>query len=275
MASRRVGTSNWKDDPVAEMRDAAGAPSGRKKFSQEKWRQILAASAETFAAKGYEATTIRDIAESVGMLGGSLYYYIDTKEDLLYALIDDFHRVGMEEVAAAEAEVIEAGQGDQPLAVLRAVCARHAEVNAHSRVLSAVFYNDFRHLGDERKQHIVESRRRHQHRIEQLVGECQKAGLIRRDLDPHRTALAMLAMLNSPSSWHHVEKDRSTPGVGEFLSTLLIDGLAVRPGNERRPAKQAAARKSATKPATRKAAASAAASPVVPLPARAKNRSKT
>ena len=53
------------------------------KKSGDRWAQILEASARIFSTKGYEATTIRDIAEDVGMLAGSLYYYIDTKEDLL------------------------------------------------------------------------------------------------------------------------------------------------------------------------------------------------
>ena len=211
---------------MADTRGAGGSSSGRKKFSQDKWRQILQASAETFAAKGYEATTIRDIAESVGMLGGSLYYYIATKEDLLYELIDDFHRVGMEGVAAAEAEVVEAGQGDDPLVMLRAVCQRHAEINARSRTLSAVFYNDFRYLGAERKQHIVESRRQHQRRIESLLSQCQEAGVVRAELDPRLTALAMLAALNSTNAWYDAEHGASTDGIGQFLASLLIDGIA-------------------------------------------------
>lgn len=205
-----------------------GAPSSRRKINEQKWNQILEAAAETFAAKGYEATTIRDIATAVGMLGGSLYYYIDTKEDLLFALIDDFHRVGMEGVAAAEEEAVAAGHADDPLAMLRAVCARHAEINARSRTLSAVFYNNFHHLGDERKQHIVESRRRHQHRIEELVLACQKTGELRTDIDPRVTALAMLSLLNATNTWYHPEKDRSDQPIGDLLAGILIDGLATR-----------------------------------------------
>lgn len=213
------------------MAGTGGAPSAGRKINEQKWHQILEAAGETFAAKGYEATTIRDIAKAVGMLGGSLYYYIDTKEDLLYALIDDFHRVGMEGVAAAEAEAVAAGHAGDPLAVLRAVCARHAEINASSRTLSAVFYNNFGHLGDERKQHIVDSRRRHQHRIEELVEACQQAGEIRADIDPRVTALAMLSLLNATNTWYHPEKDHSARPIGEFLASILIEGLATRPAS--------------------------------------------
>lgn len=222
-----------------------GASPGRGKISQDTWRRILDAAAQTFAVKGYEATRIRDIAESVGMLGGSLYYYIDTKEDLLYALIDDFHRVGMEEVDRAEREAAAAGHANDPLATLRAVCERHAEVNAQSGTLSAVFYNDFRHLSGERKQHIVESRRRHQHRIEELLDSCQRSGKIRGGVDTRLTALAMLSLLNATNTWYHPEKDTSGESIGRFLSGLLIDGLAVRDATVEAPTPKATTRPTA------------------------------
>ncbi len=257
------------------MADARSAPRGRRKFNEEKWRQILEAAAETFAAKGYEATTIRDIAEAVGMLGGSLYYYIDTKEDLLYEIIDDFHRVGMEEVAAAEVEAAAAGHADDPLAMLRAVCVRHAEVNARSRTLSAVFYNDFRHLGDERKQHIVDSRRKHQQRLEELLIACQQAGVVRDDIDPRLTALAMLSLLNATNTWYHPEKDTSSRPIGELLASLLIDGLAVPQAKQAGPARAGRASTAAKKasPATR-VAKKPAAQTVVPLSAAARRKAR-
>jgi AcrR family transcriptional regulator len=225
---------------------AANARPAKRKFNEKKWREILDAAATTFAAKGYDATTIRDIADAVGMLGGSLYYYIDTKEDLLYALIDDFHRMGMEEVEDAEQEAAAAGHADDPLATLRAVCIRHAEVNVRSRTLSAVFYNDFRHLDAERKQHIVESRRRHQHRIEELIAACQAAGEIRRDVQPRLTALAMLSLLNSTNTWYHPEMDTSSRSIGDFLAGLLIDGLAISPPPTTAPTGKTATRSAKT-----------------------------
>lgn len=211
---------------LAASSGATGAARGKRKFNEEKWQQILEAAAATFAAKGYEATSIRDVADAVGMLGGSLYYYIKTKEDLLFALIDDFHRVGMEGVQKAEEEAVAAGYGGDPLAMLRAVCVRHAEINLRSRTLSAVFYNDFRHLSDERKKHIVESRRSHQHRIEELIALAQEAGEVSKDLDPRLTALAMLSLLNATNTWYQPDKDTWGQPIPDFLASLLIDGLA-------------------------------------------------
>jgi AcrR family transcriptional regulator len=50
--------------------------------------EILAAAGTLFREKGYHATSVRDIAESVGLLKGSLYHYIRSKEELLARLFD-------------------------------------------------------------------------------------------------------------------------------------------------------------------------------------------
>ena len=50
--------------------------------------EILAAAGSLFREKGYHATSVRDIAESVGLLKGSLYHYIRSKEELLARLFD-------------------------------------------------------------------------------------------------------------------------------------------------------------------------------------------
>lgn len=48
---------------------------------------ILAVSAELFAKHGFQKTTVRDIADSAGVLSGSLYYYFESKEDIADALL--------------------------------------------------------------------------------------------------------------------------------------------------------------------------------------------
>ena len=45
-------------------------------------QEVIEAAARVFHEKGYESTSIQDIAEAVGILKGSLYYYIRSKEDL-------------------------------------------------------------------------------------------------------------------------------------------------------------------------------------------------
>src|SRR5947207_409360 len=76
------------DDPEGATISIQAAPSRPPRRRQQ---EILEAAARVFHEKGYESTSIQDIADEVGILKGSLYYYIRSKEDLLYEIIRDIH----------------------------------------------------------------------------------------------------------------------------------------------------------------------------------------
>lgn len=50
--------------------------------------EVLDAAIEVFYRKGYSATSVQDLAERVGVLKGSLYHYMDSKEDLLFRIFE-------------------------------------------------------------------------------------------------------------------------------------------------------------------------------------------
>src|SRR3954451_11837461 len=81
-------------------------------------RQIIDAATRIFQERGYDATTIQAIADDVGILKGSLYYYIETKEDLLFRISEEVHMGLAANLDTAEAE------GD-PLERLRTFIASH------------------------------------------------------------------------------------------------------------------------------------------------------
>ncbi len=62
---------------------------------EERWPELLEVATDVFSEKGCEAASLQDIAERLGMLKGSLYYYINSKEDLLYHVINDVHQEGL------------------------------------------------------------------------------------------------------------------------------------------------------------------------------------
>lgn len=200
-------------------------PSARRSsVSEARWRSILDAAADIFATRGFEATTIRDIAESVGMLGGSLYYYIDSKEDLLFALIDDYHREGLRTVAEIEASA-ETGS----LAILRSVLSGRIALDARNRSRAAVFHNDFRHLDDARKQSVLTSRRAHESRIEELIRGAQADGGIDPGISARLAALSILSMTNRSHDWYRPDGGISPEELGDLQADLLLNGLAARP----------------------------------------------
>src|SRR5271165_6527409 len=63
--------------------------SGRKSKTKSGTRleAVLRSAANIFFAKGFHASSVEDVARDVGMLKGSLYYYIKSKDDLLFQLL--------------------------------------------------------------------------------------------------------------------------------------------------------------------------------------------
>lgn len=101
---------------------------------------VLDAAARLFAARGYSATSMRDIAQACGMLPGSLYYHFPAKEDLLVAV----YEAGVRElIAPGEAAV--AREAD-PWQRLEAACAAHLETvlrrSDYAQVLVRVLPSD-------------------------------------------------------------------------------------------------------------------------------------
>src|SRR4030081_3622310 len=87
-------------------------------------QEIFAIAAEIFYQKGYAQTSTRDIAEAAGILKGSLYAHISSKEDILYAIIEDVHH-GFELTVAACEDL----RAHRPLDRLRAFLARPVRVS--------------------------------------------------------------------------------------------------------------------------------------------------
>lgn len=102
--------------PPRPRSDRAKAPRAGNRLPQ-----ILDAAAAQFAARGYQAASIRDIVKAVGMLPGSLYYHFANKDDLLTAVYGE----GVRRISAAVGAAVE--RETDPWARLEAACIAHLE----------------------------------------------------------------------------------------------------------------------------------------------------
>ena len=127
--------SNRKDEPV-------------ESASNNRLELIIEAAARMFDAKGYSATSTQDIANEVGLLKGSIYYYINSKEDLLFRIIEESHEGALRAIAT----VSDLRVG--PLAKSYALVNTHVKVFHDDRVKHSVFFKEFRSLSDSRKEVI-------------------------------------------------------------------------------------------------------------------------
>jgi AcrR family transcriptional regulator len=185
--------------------------------------EVLGSAAEVFARRGYAAATVQDVADELGILKGSIYYYIKTKEDLLYRLLRQVH----EEVDALLDEV-KAAEGPDPLERLALYVRRQATYNLRNLVRISVHYNDIDQLGDQRRKEVLRLRKRHDDFITGLVLEGQRGGLIDPKRDARLLTYNICATVIWPYRWYKPRGRVKVDDVVDGLVTFVLGGLAAR-----------------------------------------------
>lgn len=171
--------------------------SGKKSRSEEvggsdKYRAILAAAAELFAEKGYKATSIRDIGSRVGVLGGSLYHHIKSKD----ALFLEIHALATERAIGRINSAIETVDG--PWERLEAACAQQLEIQLESNSATRVLMEDFRAVPDEILPRLIEQRDAFERLFADLVADLPLA----QDVDRSLFRIFLLSILNNVAHWY-------------------------------------------------------------------------
>lgn len=180
--------------------------------------QILEAATTLFANKGYHATTIRDIAERAGMLSGSLYAHISSKQDLLVAIVE---RAALAFTSALEPIV----RSDlKPSEKLRAGMRAHVRVVSESREAATVFMHEWRALeGDERRA-IAALRDQYETLWDEIVSAGVRSGEFR-PVDQKFARLLLLSAANWIYQWYKPDGGLTADEVADRFIGLILDGI--------------------------------------------------
>src|SRR6478735_496838 len=114
--------------------------------------QIYQTAGALFSRQGYHATTVRDIARALNMQGGSLYAHIETKEDMLWQIVERAAAEFLGAVGPLVSLPLPAGTR------LRRMLAAHVGVVARNLDNATVFFDQWRFLGPERRTRIAAAR---------------------------------------------------------------------------------------------------------------------
>jgi AcrR family transcriptional regulator len=198
----------------------AQAPLGSPYKARKRDRrrdQVMAAAAAVFAEKGYHEATTKDIADRLGILPGSLYYYIDSKEA---ALVEICRRLGRAFNQNLEALF----ERDLPLAEkVRAGIALHLKNNRLDLVYSFAFSR--RALPDAALPEMRALAREYQRLWEQLFRRAVAAGELPADFDPHVATMALLALCNGAIDWYEKKPEAEIARIAEKFAGYFLDGI--------------------------------------------------
>jgi AcrR family transcriptional regulator len=196
-----------------------------KKMSASKEQEIISVAARLFKERGYRATTLEDIAAAVGMLKGSLYYYIRSKEELLYLVVRD-------PIRQAYSKLEEIVHSDDPvrLKIAQAI-ANHMTVYHQHYPHIAVYLHDYHHLMEKLQDNVIETPK-HYHRLwAALIQQGIAAGDLRQDLDVKVACYAILGMCNWVYRWYNPEGKLPPEDVAMIFTRMVLEGLCLSTGS--------------------------------------------
>lgn len=178
--------------------------------------ELTRIAARLFAERGYQGTSLADLAEALGVQKPSLYHHIAAKEDLLWEVAWEGANAFHAALDAVPAEVPAAER-------IRLALRGHLAVVAAQLDIATVFVREWRYLEAERHEVFLAERRRYEARIRELFREGVEAGELRTDLDVSTVALLFLSAANWAYAWLRPGAD--TDQLAERLYGTLLDGM--------------------------------------------------
>lgn len=159
---------------------------------QDRRSQILEIAARLFSRKGYRGASMRDIGAEAGVLGGSLYHHIKSKD----ALFVELHNAALD-VAAERIERAVSGHED-PWERFRAACVTLLEIQLAPDSLTTPMMNDFREVPDDVRAQLVRRRDAFEDIFRALIDDLPLPDSFDRSI--YRNLL--LSQLNSAADWY-------------------------------------------------------------------------
>jgi AcrR family transcriptional regulator len=173
-----------------------------------------------FGERTYPVVGMRDIGDAVGLLPGSLYVHISSKEDLLLRIVErgitDYLEV-IEPIAAASAE--------KASVRLRGIVVAHMRVLAAAKEQTRVAFEQWVYLGADKQAQVVELRTRYEQAFSTVVTDGVASGEFREPRSQKVAVLATIGMLTAATGWYDPDGALSPEEVGEALADHVLQGL--------------------------------------------------
>lgn len=166
-----------RGDVSSKLARKSAARTGEADAPAERRHQILTAAAQLFGERGYEGASIRDLAQQVGLLPGSVYHHFPSKEDLFVEVHREGFRQLIEEVEAA------VGRESDPWRRLELACTAHIHAVVEGNTISTVTGVSLFSLHEPRlKRRLQGDRNRYEQIFVRLIGDLDLPGGIDRTL---------------------------------------------------------------------------------------------
>ncbi len=188
----------------------------RRKASKKEF--ILLKAAQMFREKGFAATSMRDLAETVGIEAASLYNHIRSKNEMLETICFDvanLFNIYIDEVEASD---------NSPIPKIEVLLRFHIKQMIENFEAVFVCDREWKHLDEPYLSNFRAQRRTYRKRIAAIVEEGIRRNEIRK-IDAPTSVMIMLHAVSGIESWHRSKTKINAEDLENNMVMIMIDGL--------------------------------------------------
>ncbi|MEM9822679.1 MAG: TetR/AcrR family transcriptional regulator [Bacteroidota bacterium] len=189
------------------------------KEAKTRKQSIYEAAVQLFRDKGYPASTMRDLADRVGLKqASSLYNHVKSKEEILqnicFATAQKFVD-GMKAIEVAEDSITEK---------IQQLIRLHVRIATEDLTSVTVFNDEWRYLSEPHLTSFLKLRRDYEERFKSLIELGIQQGLFK-DMEATIVLYSMLSSVRWLHHWYRPDREVYPDGLAQTIATLLLEGL--------------------------------------------------
>lgn len=184
----------------------------------ERRAQIIEKAANLFCAKGYDSTSMSDIADAVGITKAGLYYFVESKEHLLY-LITDYGLDLLDDLVRNPLKSVE-----DPEELLRQLIERHIRMLIHRPREVTIILHERTALHGVYREKVVQRKKQYIEYVRQLLTQLQAEGKSQ-EVDAAAATFFLLGALNWIYQWYKEDGMLSEEQLVDELTKLFSHGF--------------------------------------------------
>jgi len=182
-------------------------------------QEILRTAARLFHRRGYDATSMNDVAAALKFSKGGLYHHFQSKDEILFSLLEHAMQITQERVMEPVLKV------QDPEQRLRDLVRRHVEVvlSPYDREISIMLHENHP-LPPSLRRRINRRKKDYVHFVEGLIAEVQRARHSTGSVTPRAAAFALLGMINWIHQWYRPEGALDAKQLARQYADLFFAG---------------------------------------------------
>ena len=182
--------------------------------------EIIATASRLFVAKGFEKTTMQDIAETLGVYKGSLYHHIKSKAEIFYDILDMSLKEASKKLKKVRNSSLE------PDKKFRKILEVHFENILNFSLEYQILLNERRYMLDARKEKIIRGKMKtYENHLFEVLQEGMSAKVFRNDLNPRVVVTGIMGVGNALYKWYSPKGPMSFHQITDMYIELFLKGL--------------------------------------------------